>query len=368
MADEGDYGLGAVASASTVPAPDLPYRPRNPKSYRPNIALIGCGGITEQHLKAYRAAGYNVVAFCDVNEERARKRLEFYPEAKVYTDPRQVLTRDNIDVVDVATHPHVRVAIVEEALRARKHVLSQKPFVLDLDTGRRLVDLADAQGVKLAVNQNGRWAPHFAYIRETIGAGLIGDVLSVRMSVHWDHNWIKGTEFENVRHVVLYDFAIHWFDILACFMRGREAARVYASMTRSSGQQVRPALLAQAAVEYDGAQASLGFDADTRFGQQDRTYVVGSLGTITSIGNDLNRQDVTLYTKAGCARPVLQGAWFPDGFHGTMGELLCAIEEGREPANSARDNLRGLALCFAAVASAEAGVPRRPGEVRTLAG
>jgi predicted dehydrogenase len=44
-------------------------------------------------------------------------------------------------------------------LRAKKHVLSQKPFVLDLDTGARLADLADEMGVKFAVNQNGRWAP-----------------------------------------------------------------------------------------------------------------------------------------------------------------------------------------------------------------
>lgn len=53
----------------------------------------------------------------------------------------------------------------------------------------------------------------------------------------------------------------------------------------------------------------------------------------------------------------------PDGFRGTMGELLCAIEEGREPANSAANNLRTLELCFAALKSADTGRPQAPGRI-----
>jgi hypothetical protein len=79
-----------------------------------------------------------------------------------------------------------------------------------------------------------------------------------------------------------------------------------------------------------------------------------------------DHQRVELTTAAGIARPKLSGAWFPDGFHGTMGELLSAIEEKREPTNSARNNLASLALCFAAVASAERVKPLVPGSVRKL--
>ena len=72
-------------------------------------------------------------------------------------------------------------------------------------------------------------------------------------------------------------------------------------------------------------------------------------------------------TEEGISQPVLTGTWFPDGFHGTMGELLCAIEAGRAPTHSARNNLKSLALCFAAVASAESGKPVAPGSVKSLA-
>jgi len=359
----------ASAEIRRIPAPKLPYKPRDPKRYRPNIALVGCGGITKHHLTVYRRAGYPVVALCDVDLGRARKRrAQFFPEAKVYRDWRDVLRRDDVEVVDLAAHPHQRAPMIRAALEAGKHVLSQKPFVLDLGFGQRMVDLADRKGVKLAVNQNGRWAPHFSYIRHAIEAGLIGEVAAVHCSVHWDHSFLKGTPFEKVKHLILYDFAIHWFDILTCFLGDREPKRVYASVARTGWQSMKPPLLAQALVEYEGAQASLAFDAHTPFGPQDRTYVTGSRGTLSRTGPDLKHQKVTLTTAKGQASPRLHGCWFPDGFHGTMGELLRAIEEGREPENSARQNLQSLALCFAAVASAERHRPIVPGTVRKMPG
>ncbi len=361
-----DYDLQS-SPAGRVAAPRLAYRPRDPKRYRPGIGLIGCGGITRHHLAAYRKAGYKVVALCDVVVTRARKRRrEFYPDAAVYRDYREVLRRDDVEVVDLAAHPHEREELIEAALRAGKHVLSQKPFVLDLGFGRRMADLADRRGVRLAVNQNGRWAPHFSYMQEAVRAGLIGRVGAAHLSVHWDHTWVKGTPFEKVRHLILYDFAVHWFDMLTCFMEGREPVRVYASTARSASQNVAPPLLAQVLVEYEGAQATLVFDADTPFGPQDETYLTGTRGTIASTGPDLKKQKVTLTTAAGRASPRLFGSWFPDGFHGTMGELLCAVEEDRQPAHSARNNLHTLALCFAAVASADRHKPIVPGTVRRM--
>jgi len=350
-----------------MPAPDLPYQPRDPKRYRPNIGVIACGGITGDHLTAYRKGGYHVAALCDVDITRAQQRRQaFYPKADVYRDWREVIDRDDIEVIDLAAHPAQRAPMIEAALMAGKHVLSQKPFVLDLGFGQRMVDLADRMGVMLAVNQNGRWAPHYSYIREAIRARLLGDLSAVHMSVHWNHGWVQGTEFDKIKHVILYDFAIHWFDLLTCFLDKRQVLRVYASVARTPTQKASPPLLAQALVEYEGAQASLAFDADTQYGPQDRTYVTGSRATITSVGPDIHKQKVTLHNVGGAASPRLTGRWFPDGFRGTMGELLCAIEEGRQPSNSARNNLKSLELCFAAVASAERHKPVVPGTVKRL--
>lgn len=350
-----------------IPAPLLPYLPQDPARYRPGIGLVGCGGITKEHLTAYRAANYNVVAFNDITDARAiQRRDEFYPKATVYSHLDPLLEDPNVEVVDITTHPTERPALIRAALAAGKHVLSQKPFVLDLAEGEYLADMADKKGVRLAINQNGRWAPHFSYMRQAINSGLVGEVSSVECSVNWDHNWVKGTPFDNVRHLILYDFAIHWFDILTCFMQQHEPRKVFATWKRSPTQTAKPALLATVTVEYDHAQAVLMFNGDVHYGKSDTTRIVGRKGTLWSYGPSEKIQQVELILPEGIARPELKGSWFPDGFHGTMGELLCAIEAGREPTNSARNNLRSLALCFAAVASAEQGEPVVPGTIRKL--
>lgn len=359
------YSLKAQKQAQTH-APELPYLPPKPAHYRPQIGLIACGGITRSHLAAYRDQGYDVAVLCDLHLESARARqAEFFPDATVTCDMAEVLTNDSIEVVDIATYPRERLTLIEAALQAGKHVLSQKPFVLSLSEGERLCELAEKRGVRLAVNQNGRWAPHFSYLREAVHAGLIGELQSVHVGVHWDHTWVKGTPFEQIFDLVFYDFAIHWFDFVSTLI-GTKATSVYATRAQAAQQSIAPPLLAQALVSFEGGQASLVFDAPVKYGPLDQTYVAGTKGTLTSVGPDLGTQSVTLYTEAGVATPELKGTWFNDGFKGTMGELLCAIEEGREPRNSGRNNLQSLALCFAAIASANEGIAKIPGTVRQL--
>ncbi len=366
MPDE-QYGVGKRSADDVIDAPKLHYLPRDPKDYNPGIALIGCGGISEYHLREYQKAGYRVLALCDRVEERAAKRRdEFYPDAEVTNDYQRILDRDDIEVIDAATHPDERLPILHDAIAAKKHILSQKPFVENIDDGETLVKAADDAGVKLAVNQNGRWAPHICYIRRAIEEGLLGDVSSVHFSLGFNHSWTADTPFNKIKHLLLYDFAIHWFDMMCCFMPGKAATRVFASIANTQTQKPAPPMLAHAAIEFDGALGTLSLNGDVQTGLEDRTYVMGAKGSAVSVGPDLLKQTVTLHLKSGRSVPSLEGDWFSNGFHGTMGELLCAIEDGREPENAAAKNLPSLALCFAAVASAEHGEPQTPGAVREM--
>ena len=362
MADRDDYAL-VSAAAAPVAAPDLPYRPPHPA--RPHrIALVGAGGISPAHLDAYRTHGFDVAAIMSRDRSKAAARAaEFFPEALVTTDYSEVLAHPDIDVIDLTPHPEERVALIEAALKAGKHVLSQKPFVTDLDTGERLCALADANGVRLAVNQNGRWSPHMAWMRAAVRAGLIGEVTGIHCSLHWNHLWVRGTPFENVPDLILYDFGVHWFDFATSLTR-RLARRVQAQALDLPSAGIAPPMLASALLDFGATQASLVFDAATPFGARDWTYVAGTAGSLVSTGPDLGRQQVELYTAAGVARPVLEGQWFNDGFAGAMGELLVAIDENREPDNGARENLLSLANCFAAIEASVTGQPQTPGEVR----
>jgi predicted dehydrogenase len=363
--DADTYALKSAALAE-VPAPALPYQPPMPHSYRPRIGVIGAGGIVSAHLDAYRTAGWEVAAICNRTRSKAEaKAAEFAPKARVTDRWEDVVQDPSIDVLDITPHPADRLPIIEAALRAGKHVLSQKPFVLDLAEGRRLVALARDNGVKLAVNQNGRWAPHLAWMREAVRAGLIGDVISTHVSIHWNHGWIAGTPFEKMEDLILYDFGIHWFDFLRSII-GPRAETIFATAATATGQIAKAPLLAQCLVQMEGGQASLVFDGATPHGPRDTTYIAGTEGSLQSDGPDLGQQSVTLTTAAGIARPQLQGTWFNDGFRGAMGALLVAIEEDAEPANGAEENLDSLALAFAAIQSRRTGQPVRVGEATRL--
>jgi predicted dehydrogenase len=350
------YALVASA-AKPVDAPILSYAPPMPRDKSIAIGLVGAGGISFAHLDAYKEYGLNVVAICDRHLDRAESRRNAYFPNAVATDKLDdVIGRRDISVLDLTVHARDRVPLMRRALETGQHVLSQKPFVRDLAIGRELVALADSKGLQLAVNQNGRWAPHLSWIREAVSQKLVGEVTGVHVSIQWDHTWIAGTPFAEMEHVILDDFAIHWFDFLTSII-GDRAEMVFATAGRADGQAVRTPLLSQALVTYPGGQASLTFDANAKHGATDTTVVVGTRGTLRSTGPDLGHQTVSLYTAEGVAQPGLQGTWFNDGFAGTMGALLCAVETGKEPINSARGNLVSLRLAQAAIESANSGKP-----------
>ncbi len=359
--------LKSKGNETLIAAPDLPCGLPRPVHYRPRIGMIGCGGISPTHLRAYQKEGWDVVAFCSRTAASAEaRRDEFYPAANVFTDHHDLLAQPDIDVVDITLHPGPRAAVIDAALKAGKHVLSQKPFVLDLDEGERLVSLARDCGRRLAVNHNGRWAPYFNFLHQAVRAGCIGVVQSVVMTLNWDHSWIEGTSFEEVQDIVLSDFGIHWFDMTAQLFAGRAARSAFAVNAATATQRIQPPLIGSALVTFDSGIATLHFDAHSRHGPRESIVVTGSQGTLRAEGPICAAHEVSLCTADGVARPVMEGTWFDDAFRGTMGELLLAIEEDREPSNSAASALPGLALCFAAVASARTSQPMIPGKVRAM--
>ena len=336
------YAL-VTSEAKAIPAPVLDYAPPMPRDRSIGIGLIGAGGISFAHLDAYRKYGLRVVAICDRHLDRARLRRDAcFPDAAATDRLDEMFGRPDIPVLDITVHPGDRVALIRRALEAGQHVLSQKPFVHDLEVGRELVALAESRGLQLAVNQNGRWAPHLSWMREAVGAGLIGEPTSVHIAIDWDHSFIKGTPFAAMPFVILEDFGIHWFDFLRQRHR-RPGGMVFATASRAHGQSVAAPLLSQALVTFAGGQASLTFNGAAPYGASDATVVAGPRGTLHSAGPDLGRQTVRLTTADGVARPDLAGQWFNDGFGGTMGALLRAIKTGEEPIHSARRNLASAA-------------------------
>jgi predicted dehydrogenase len=335
----------------------LDYKPRFPSDYRPGIGIIGCGGIVKgAHLPAYAKYGLNVVGVYDVRPEATEGIREKYGVGQVFASLDDLLAHPEIQVVDIATHPDQRVPLMRRALQAGKHILAQKPLALDLAEARAVVDEARRRGLKIAVNQNGRWAPAWRVATLLIQQGAVGQVMAVTHMYDMKFGWIPGTVFDELKHCIIYDYSVHWIDITRCWLEGQEIAGVRARDYRTPNQPDHGKTPWGAWVEFSYAGGASGLIRGVGCSETQQRghpfWIHGTVGTIR--GNVLGVADFVELERDGVTcRYALDGAWFPDGFAGTIGELLCAIAEEREPYNAASHNLLSLQMTLAACESAD---------------
>lgn len=336
------------------------YRPRPPPheiAQRYGIALVGCGGIARgAHLPAYRDFGFRVVAACDVVEESARDAARDFAIPLWTTDLDRVLARDDVDIVDLAVHAQQRPALVERIAAAGKHILSQKPFAHDLVTAQQMVGTCCEAGVTLMVNQQARWAPAHRAIRVLIERGLLGHLYSA-LHVKAGFQDVPGSWFVSRRDFCLVDYGCHHTD-LARYFTGRTPVRVKATATRVPGQHAVSPMIYSILCDYGpeaGLMTTLHFnDINPHRAFHQNEWVLD--GTEGSLRGTQDRVRLARRDGPEAQQEIaIEGSWFPEAFGGSMGELMTALAEGREPATSGSDNLASLGVALAAVASSESG-------------
>lgn len=324
------------------------------------VALVGCGWVANEHLRSYAAAGVRVVGLFDRGRDKAvALRDAYYPDARVYNSLEELLEDTRVEIVDVATHVDSRAAIITHAIRAGKHILSQKPFVEDLRVGAELARLAKEAGVVLAVNQNGRWAPHFGALLGCVASGVIGQVASADFFVAWEHDTDVASRpaaalFSSMQDLILFDFGAHWFDLVGV-LAPDEPLEVRATTAMRAGQVIAAPTQAEATISSPSFFATLNFRSAERFAETGWYRVSGTEGVVTFTGRSLGGEKVTVTTSEGEATIHVSDDWFGHGMVGTLRELIRAIDSKDEPSNSAESALRGLSLCFAATVSAQNG-------------
>jgi predicted dehydrogenase len=142
------------------------------------IGLIGCGNIgVNAHIPAVAAnEGMRIVAAADPTPQRLQAAAEaagLGPD-DLYADWRDLLVRDDIDAVIVATPQRYRPEIVIAAAEAGKHILAEKPLALTLDAAQAMVDAARGHGVTLATVHNYHFMPVYREIKQVLDSGEIG--------------------------------------------------------------------------------------------------------------------------------------------------------------------------------------------------
>ena len=329
------------------------------KDYR--IGVIGAGFIVRDvQLVAYANAGYNVQAIASADPQQAREVAERHGIPRVYDTWRELAADPSIEVVDLAVPPGEQPAILKELPRIGPHlkgVLAQKPLALDYAQSKEAVQAFDGSGITLSVNQNMRYDQSIRALKSLLTRGRLGEpvlaTIEMRAIPHWQP-WSR-----DYGRLTLLIMSIHHLDAFRYLFGDPES--VYVSVrtdprTKFPHRDGIPLYILEYA---SGLRASAWDDVwagPAREGAAPDIYIKwrvegtegmawGTIGwpsypnaTPSTIHFTTTREPGVWFS------PQWKEVWFPDAFEGTMGQLLTAIATGAEPAVTARDNLRTMAL------------------------
>ena len=148
------------------------------------IGIIGCGGIANgKHLRAISNIDFlEPVAFCDIIEERAIETAKKYgsPDAKVYTDYKELLKDESIVAVHVCTPNRSHSFITIDALEAGKHVLCEKPMAKTYAEAKAMYEASVRTGMKLSIGYQSRWRDDSLYLKQCCDNGELGEIYYAR--------------------------------------------------------------------------------------------------------------------------------------------------------------------------------------------
>lgn len=143
------------------------------------VGLIGNGGICKgAHLGEYLSdERLEVAAVCDIIEERAQfLKDNYFPNAKVYTDYKELLKDEIIDSVDICTPNYLHSIIAVAAFEAGKHVFCEKPDAINVEEVLKMKDAADKAGKTLMVMRNNRHVDISKFAKKYIDDGKMGEI------------------------------------------------------------------------------------------------------------------------------------------------------------------------------------------------
>ncbi len=144
------------------------------------IGIIGCGGIAKgKHMPSLaKVKDVEMVAFCDIILERAEAAKEKYgtADAKVYTDYKELLKDESIDIVHVCTPNRSHSFITVDALEAGKHVMCEKPMAINSEEAKKMLDAAKRTGKKLSIGYQNRFRDDSLYLKREAEDGTFGEV------------------------------------------------------------------------------------------------------------------------------------------------------------------------------------------------
>jgi predicted dehydrogenase len=346
---------------------DLKIHPPMPKRKDFRIGVLGSGFIVNDcHLVSYRKAGFNPVAIASRTRANADNAAARHKIAKVYDTYEQLLDDPSIEVLDIAVPPNIQVPLIKAASKRRtvKGILSQKPLGMNYTEAREAVQACETAGIVLAVNQNMRYDQSVRAAKTLLETGTLGEPVLATIDMRGIPHWMPWQA--EMGWVTLRIMSIHHLDCFRYWFGNPE--RIFCSV-RPDPRTKFPHQdgICTYILEYGNSLRCVAID-DTWTGPAKegcpaeiyiRWRIEGlnglAIGDIGWCKDPYTTPSTLKFAARGDAQfhqPRWKESWFPDAFAGTMAQLLIALETGKEPAISGRDNLHTMAVVDAAYKSA----------------
>ncbi len=333
------------------------------------VGIVGTGWVAGEYIRAFSTHSLTEVrALCSRTPEGAKAKADEHGlTCPVFTDIDKMLALDGIDIVVVATPPHLHKTFAVAAAEAKKHLIIEKAMATTLEDARAIRDAVSRARVKSVVSFVLRWNPLFEIIKIQLADRVIGDVFYGEVDYfHGIGPWYKQYAWNVKRDIgvsSLLSAGCHAVDALRWFMGG-EVCEVTA-YSYFGNKSMFPEY------EYDPTLCLICRFADGRVGKvascieciQPYTFNINLLGTLGTIRNN------QIYSKAkfpGQTTWVSVPTILPDSgdvshhpFVREVNHLMDCITEDKESHVSAADAYLTHEICFAADLSAHERCPVR---------
>ena len=318
------------------------------------VALIGCGLISESHIRAYsqHASRARIAVCCDLDAAKAAHCAELAGGARATTSLEEVLGDPEVDAVEICTPHHLHADIAIAAARAGKHILCQKPLEKTLAGCDAIIGAAETAGVTLFYGETNHTLPGVVEMKRAIDAGRIGPLVGIQATyAHWQGGKYLSTAWRYDPNITgggqLLDGGIHYIDVL--LQIGGPIKAVSCMTTR-----FRPELggedTAVMNVRFAGGQLGTLFSSQAAGVWFPGSSVVAfGMEGVLALGGPLGA--LTLFRPSGGMRPDPEVLLpnYEDGFAAMIGRYLDTVLDGApnpSPGSVGRENLRVVLAAY----------------------
>jgi len=327
-------------------------------------ALVGCGYVSQFHLRAWRQVpNVRIAAVCDLDPRRVAERATEFAVEATYTDLTHMLDEIRPHFIDIATRPQSHLSLIAEAADRGVHVLCQKPIAGSLGELEEMIRVCERASIRLCVNENWRWRPWHRQMRRLVTCGSIGRPYFLRFIARSSRLFQsevlnRQPYFAEMPRLIVYETGVHLIDTARAYLG--DVRRVFAHTRRVTpgltGEDLTVAVLecrGDALALIDLNWASTSGDRDQRR-EGHRFRIEGTEGVI-----ELGPNARIEVTRAGGAVQVhpydLPEDPYLDSYRACQARFVECLHTGEPFQGGARENYNTMAAVFAAYQSAETG-------------